>query len=87
MTFISENTARKVDSLGRVSIPKSIRQRLNINTNDEVEFSICYSGDMTYICMNKKVDVNKAEILLAELENLGIPVPDELLDMVDANEK
>lgn len=83
MTFVSENTVRKVDGLGRVSIPKSLRDRFDIKANDEIEFSVCYAGDKTYICINKKVDVNKAEILIAELEALGITdIPDQLMDMV-----
>ena len=82
MTFMSENTVRKVDSLGRISIPKGMRDRFNINPNDEIEFSTCYNGEMTYICLNKKNDTTKAEILAAELEALGIDPPDELLDMI-----
>lgn len=38
MELLKENTSRKVDSLGRVSIPKSMRDRLDINEGDEVEF-------------------------------------------------
>ena len=83
MTFMSENTTRKVDSLGRLSIPKSLRDRFNINPNDEIEFSVCYTGDMTYICLNKKNDTNKAEILAAELDALGIEIPEKLLDMLN----
>ena len=37
MELLKENTSRKVDSLGRVSIPKSMRDRLDINEGDEVE--------------------------------------------------
>ena len=36
--FMSENTTRKVDALGRVSIPKSLRDRLDIAAEDEMEF-------------------------------------------------
>ena len=82
MTFMSENTTRKIDSLGRVSIPKSLRDRFSINPNDEIEFSVCYTGDMTYICLNKKNDTTKAEILAAELDALGIDIPEKLLDMI-----
>lgn len=84
MTFVSENTSRKVDSLGRVSIPKSLRDRFEIAPNDEVEFSVCYAGDITYICLNKKNDVNKAEIIAAELDALGIEIPDKLLDLLES---
>ena len=82
MTVVKENTTRKVDSLGRVSIPKSMRDRFNIKSNDEIEFSVCYMDNMTYICMNKKNDVNKAEILAAELDALGIEIPEQLADML-----
>ena len=82
MTFISENTSRKVDGLGRISIPKSIRDRLSILPNDEMNFSICYNGDMVYICLNKQNDVNRAEMLAAELESLGIEIPEKLYDMM-----
>lgn len=83
MTFISENTTRKVDGLGRISIPKSLRDRFNIRQNDEIEFSVCYAGDITYIGMNKKNDTTKAEILAAELDALGIEIPDKLMELLD----
>ena len=83
MTFISENTTRKVDGLGRISIPKSLRDRFNIHQNDEIEFSVCYAGDITYIGMNKKNDTTKAEILAAELDALGIEIPDKLMELLD----
>ena len=82
MTIVSENTSRKIDGLGRISIPKSIRDRFQLNQNDEMEFSICYMDDMTYICLNRKNDTNKAEQLAAELDALGIEIPEKLLDMI-----
>ena len=36
--MISENVSRKLDSLGRISIPKAIRQRLCIEDLSEVDF-------------------------------------------------
>ena len=83
MTFISENTTRKVDGLGRISIPKSLRDRFGINPNDEIEFSVCYAGDIIYIGMNKKNDASKAEIIAAELDALGIDIPEKLMDMLN----
>ena len=38
MEIIKENTTRKVDSLGRISIPKGIRDRYEIKTGAELEF-------------------------------------------------
>ena len=82
MNFLSENTTRKVDGLGRISIPKSIRDRFNIQPEDEVEFSIGYEGEKIYVCLSKKVNVDKAEIVAAELEGMGIEIPEALKKML-----
>ena len=84
MTFFNENATRKVDSLGRISIPKSMRARFDINPNDEMDFSVCYEGDQVYICMKKRVNLDKAEILAAELEGMGLEVPEDLRKIIDA---
>lgn len=84
MTFFNENTTRKVDGLGRISIPKSMRDRFDINPNDEMEFSVCYDNDRTYICLNKRINLDKAEILAAELEGMGLEIPEDLRKMINA---
>ena len=84
MNFLSENTTRKIDSLGRISIPKSLRARFGLNSGDEMEFSVCYEGGQTYICMKKRVDFTKAEILASELEGLGFEVPEDLQKLLEA---
>ena len=86
MTFLDEKASRKVDSLGRISIPKSLRDRFEINPNDEMDFSVCYDDDRVYICMRKHVDVSKAEILASELISLGVKkLPEELEKMLGEN--
>lgn len=80
MELIRENTTRKVDSLGRVSIPKSMRDRLEINTNDEVEFYLLQNDDgEQYVCLtNHHTDNNKYEIAVKVLSELGLDIPEEL---------
>ena len=76
MELLRENTTRKVDSLGRVSIPKSMRDRLDIQTNDEVEF---YLLNAQFVCLtNHKGGTNKYETAAQVLEELGIDIPEEL---------
>lgn len=80
MELLKENTTRKVDSLGRVSIPKSMRDRLDINTNDEVEFYLLNADDgEQYVCLtNHKFSTNRYEEAAKVLVELGLEVPEEL---------
>ena len=61
LELLKENTTRKVDSLGRVSIPKGMRDRLEININDEVEFfTLTDEVGEQYVCLtNHKSGTNK----------------------------
>ena len=38
MQLVNENVSRKVDSLGRISIPKGLRDRLNMAPDAELRF-------------------------------------------------
>ena len=80
MELLRENTTRKVDSLGRVSIPKSMRDRLNIGTNDEVEFYLLNADNgEQFVCLtNHKVANNRYEMAAAVLAELGLDIPEEL---------
>lgn len=42
-TLINEHKKRKVDDIGRVTIPRNIRERLNIKPGDEL--SVFYSNN------------------------------------------
>lgn len=80
MELLKENTTRKVDSLGRVSIPKSMRSRLEIDEGDEVEFYLL-NDDMgeQYVCMtNHKTSTNRYEVAAQVLRELDIAVPEVL---------
>ena len=80
MELVKENTTRKVDSLGRVSIPKGMRDRLEIAVNDEVEFYLL-SDDVgeQYVCLtNHKHGNSKYEIAAQVLTELGLEVPEEI---------
>lgn len=35
-----ETIKRKIDELGRIVIPREVREKLNINNNDEIEIVI-----------------------------------------------
>lgn len=82
MKLQSENTSRKVDSLGRVSIPKSLRDRLIINPEDMVHFYLLEDDDgRQYVCFTNKADINPRFFIAAEvLAECGLEVPAEILE-------
>ena len=85
MRIISENTTRKVDTLGRVSIPKSMRDRLSIKVNDEVAFYMIENGDDMYVALKTEVPEEKDNRYAAAaqvLVELGLEVPDELEQLI-----
>ena len=81
--LIKENTTRKVDSLGRVSIPKSMRDRLMIKEGDELEFYILRDGENQYVTLGKPCPaVAKYAKAVEVLEELDLDVPDALMRLV-----
>ena len=72
--LIRENCARKIDALGRISIPKAIRDRLEIGINEEVEFFTMGN----YICMRKVKKENKYKKIAKFMEELGLEIPEEV---------
>ena len=83
MELIKENTTRKIDSLGRVSIPKSMRDRLMLKEGDEVEFYMLRDGDSNYVTFGKP-GVDAKYMRAAEvLDELGLDVPEALMRMLE----
>ena len=83
MELVKENTTRKVDSLGRVSIPKSMRDRLMIKEGDELEFYMLRDGDDSYVAIGKP-GINTKYVRAAEvLDELGLDVPEALARLLE----
>lgn len=84
MNLIKENTTRKIDSLGRVSIPKGMRDRLAINEGDEMEFYLLQTDDgAQYVCLtNHSADNNRFAAAANVLTELGLEVPVELAEKI-----
>lgn len=79
----SENVTRRVDSLGRLVLPKGLRQKLDIKEGDEMEVFVGEDNGRTFVAFSKIVDKNeKAEEAIKLLEELGVVVPEELRELV-----
>ena len=82
MKLFAENDSRKIDSLGRVTIPKSMRNRMGLREGDEMWFfSLVDDNGLEYIAMTNQVgeDYRRA-IARKVLEELGLEIPAVLLD-------
>lgn len=74
------DAVRKIDSVGRLSIPSHLRKSLGIELGDTVEFgSLIYDGEPQYILIKKNNGVDPRYKIAAEvLRELGLEVPERL---------
>lgn len=59
--FEPENVSKKIDNLGRITLPKGIRRKFGLDDGVELEV---YTGDIDgrrAVCLVKKEPVNEAE--------------------------
>lgn len=80
MKLIKENVSRKIDSLGRVSVPKSLRDRLEIREGDMIDFFLLEDEDRFYVSFRKHTDEdNEKYVQIAKLmEEVGLDIPEEI---------
>ena len=85
MDFINENVTRKIDCLGRVSVPKGIRQRLGFGDNEELQVATMRFDGIEWVCFGKKKEDNKEKyMIVAEmLRELGVEVPKEVAEKIE----
>jgi len=71
------NLLRKVDSLGRIVIPKSVRDKMGIKENDELELAFVDG----WLGMRKvREEGDRKRVAREVLEEMGLEVPKELMD-------
>lgn len=81
--FKPENTSRKIDHLGRITIPKGLRDRMGISLNDELEVFTAEENGRAYIALSRveASEDNSRYIVAAEvLDELGFKVPEVLME-------
>ena len=70
MRLEAENTSRKIDNLGRIVIPKGLRDRFGIKNNDELEYYVMECEGKKYICLRTLTMVETSADV--ELEAMGL---------------
>ena len=80
MQLINENTSRKIDSLGRISIPKGMRDRMGMPENTELIFyTLITDKGEQMICLAPTTFKRDRFYVAAEvLDELGLDLPKEL---------
>lgn len=84
MVLKPENVVKTVDSLGRITLPKSLRDRMYINSdNNELEiFTMEIDGKM-YICLSSPDTVDNRLYATAEIfAELGVELPEALKEKI-----
>ena len=74
MRLEAENTSRRIDNLGRIVIPKGLRDRLGIKTNDELEYYVLEYEGKKYVCARTASMVESSADV--ELEAMGLDLGD-----------
>ena len=68
--LIPENTTRKIDSLGRITLPKGLRDRMFLSENAELELFTANIDGRQCICLaspiNEEAETQKAIDFLVE---------------------
>lgn len=86
MLLRPENARRRLDSLGRITLPKGLRDRMFMRDNEELEFFTFDLDGKMYIALSVADGVDPKYLAAKSiLEGLGADIPDELEDKI--NEK
>lgn len=83
-----ENVIKTVDNLGRITLPKGLRDRMYMNSdNNQLEiFTMDIDGKM-YICLTSPDTVDNRLYAAAEIfKELDVPLPAEFQKKIDEME-
>ena len=76
---------RRIDDLGRIVIPKNIRERCSIKYGEPFEFFITADGDILLKRIKEKGN-DKMEVLVTYVVTKEIEIPKEKLEEILKNE-
>jgi AbrB family looped-hinge helix DNA binding protein len=78
MKLIAQNAIRKVDNLGRVVLPKGLRDQYGISDGDELDVFVLQDENNEYICFKAQEGKTKYAAAAEVLQELGCEIPETL---------
>ena len=85
--LIPENTSRKIDGLGRITIPKGLRDRMFLEEGSDLELFTAIIDGRQCICMASPIDDDqKLREAVAAFVECGVEVPENLQKYIEDEE-
>ena len=87
-TLRPENVTKTIDSLGRITLPKSLRDRMYLNSdNNELEIFTMEVDGRTFICLSSPETIDNRLYAAAEIfKELNVPLTAEFQAKIDEME-
>jgi AbrB family looped-hinge helix DNA binding protein len=83
--MVSTGQTKKIDNLGRITVPKSIRDEMMFVAGDTMEFFRCEDEVYGKYIGMKRISSDDTTTAVRVLEELGCDIPQELLDKIAEN--
>ena len=83
--LIPENVTRKLDDLGRITLPKGLRDRMyHNNPNVELEIFTAVIDGRNCICLASPVDTTTKVLAAVEIfKECGVPITEEMTEYIE----